>query len=138
MFYKNDELEAIATKLNEKYLKNNYRFKDCLYIISSDPNQYKFKDIDLDIYEGDAYDIKHSLIRKRNMSLIESGVELVDIDSTYIDYDCEIGKKTVIYPNTYIQEKTKIGNGCIIKGSLRNSIIKNNLITKEKVQLNAP
>jgi bifunctional UDP-N-acetylglucosamine pyrophosphorylase/glucosamine-1-phosphate N-acetyltransferase len=50
------------------------------------------------------------VIRKRiNHRLMMSGVSMEDPDSTYISPDVEIGKDTVILPNTTIFGKCKIG-----------------------------
>ena len=116
---------VLRENINEKYMNSNYKFMDYLYIISSDENKLKFKDLELSIYEGNVYDIKQSLIKERNLKLIEMGADIQNIDFTYIDYDCYIGKNTIVYPHTYIQDKTRIGEGCTIKGNIRNSSIKN-------------
>jgi len=56
-----------------------------------------------------------SAMRKRiNEQLMLSGVTLVDPSSIYIDASVEIGKDTVIYPNTHIQGETRIGRDCRI------------------------
>jgi len=42
------------------------------------------------------------------------GVTLIEPGSTYLDAMVEIGQDTVVYPNTHIGGKTKIGRECII------------------------
>jgi bifunctional UDP-N-acetylglucosamine pyrophosphorylase/glucosamine-1-phosphate N-acetyltransferase len=49
-----------------------------------------------------------------NISLMEKGVEFVDIRSAFIDEDCRIGGGTKIYPNVVIEASSAIGQGCII------------------------
>ena len=51
---------------------------------------------------------------RKNISLMESGVTILDPATTYIDFDVEIGQDTIIYPGTYIEGETKIGSDCII------------------------
>src|SRR4030067_1965095 len=41
-------------------------------------------------------------------------VQIIDPKSTYIDEEAEIGQGTVIYPNTTILGKVKIGKNCEI------------------------
>ena len=40
------------------------------------------------------------------------GVTLMDPNSTYVDVDVEIGQDTIIYPSTWIEGNSKIGEGC--------------------------
>ena len=55
------------------------------------------------------------VMKKRiNNKLMLSGVSIEDPDSTYISPDVEIGRDTVIHPNTTIMGKCKIGEGNII------------------------
>ena len=50
------------------------------------------------------------VVKKRiNHRLMLSGVSIEDPDSTYISPDVEIGRDTIIYPNTTILGKCKIG-----------------------------
>ncbi len=46
--------------------------------------------------------------------LMETGVTIVDPQSTSISPETQIGADTVIYPNTYINGKNKIGSNCKI------------------------
>ncbi|MDX1535541.1 MAG: hypothetical protein R3346_02160 [Candidatus Spechtbacterales bacterium] len=48
-------------------------------------------------------------------SLHRRGVRFVDPDNTYIDTSVTIGEGTIIYPNVYIYENSKIGKNCTIK-----------------------
>ncbi len=49
-----------------------------------------------------------------NASLVNEGVKLMSIEDSYIDVNVRIGRDTVIYPNTYISGKCRIGAGCIL------------------------
>lgn len=51
--------------------------------------------------------------RKLN-SLMDSGVTIIDPNSTWISEDTEIGSDTTIYPFTYIEGKNRIGKNCKI------------------------
>ena len=55
------------------------------------------------------------IMNKRNLEkYMESGVTIVDPDSTWISEDTEIGQDTIIFPATYIEGKNKIGKNCKI------------------------
>lgn len=45
---------------------------------------------------------------------IENGVNIIDVNSTYIDENVVIGKGTVIYPNNVIEGNTQIGEEAIL------------------------
>ena len=46
--------------------------------------------------------------------LMEQGVTIYDLNSTYVSPETQIGADTVILPNTYINGKNKIGSNCKI------------------------
>ena len=56
---------------------------------------------------------------KKNHELMDSGVTIIDPNTTFIDYDAQIGQDTIIYPNTYIEGKTVIGEDCSIGPDIR-------------------
>lgn len=54
-------------------------------------------------------------MNRRNLErYMENGVTIVDLESTWISEDTEIGTDTIIYPATYIEGKNKIGKSCKI------------------------
>lgn len=57
--------------------------------------------------------------QKVNYNLMDEGVTIVDPDSTYIDPTVVIGKDTVIYPFTWLEGNTVIGECCNIGPSTR-------------------
>jgi UDP-N-acetylglucosamine diphosphorylase/glucosamine-1-phosphate N-acetyltransferase len=64
-----------------------------------------------------------TLQKRNNLKLMEQGVTLLDMESTYIGSDVTIGRDTIVYPNNYIFGKTSIGkdnvilSGCYIENS---------------------
>ena len=54
------------------------------------------------------------LRNRKNIDLMENGVTIMDPESTFIDVDVQVGKDTVIYPFTWIEGKTIIGDHCKI------------------------
>ena len=95
--------------VNKKDYFLNHKYIGFLYIIYNDFSAYKLSKI---------------LQNKINKKLIKSGVNILDINTTYISVDSTINKDTTIYPSTYIIS-SKIGNNCSI-GPF--STIKNNSI----------
>ena len=70
------------------------------------------------------------LRQRKNIALMESGVTIIDPASTFIDSDIEVGQDTIIYPNTYLEGKTKIGENCTIGPNSRFT----NMIVGDNVQ----
>lgn len=54
------------------------------------------------------------LRRRKNISLMQEGVTIIDPDTTFIDIDVTIGKDSVIHPFTFIEGKTNIGEKSIL------------------------
>jgi bifunctional UDP-N-acetylglucosamine pyrophosphorylase/glucosamine-1-phosphate N-acetyltransferase len=56
-----------------------------------------------------------SCLRERiNTKLMLSGVTMIDPATTYIDVEVKVGKDTIIYPQTVLEGKTRIGRNCIV------------------------
>ena len=66
---------------------------------------------------------------RKERALMESGVTIIDPATTFIDDDVEIGQDTIIYPNTYLEGKTVIGEDCKIGPNVRfvNMVVGNNV-----------
>ncbi|MGX4601546.1 bifunctional UDP-N-acetylglucosamine diphosphorylase/glucosamine-1-phosphate N-acetyltransferase GlmU [Faecalimicrobium sp. JNUCC 81] len=63
--------------------------------------------------------------RRINESHMVNGVTIIDINSTYIESDVEIGNDTIVYPGSMLKGNTKIGSSCVIgmNSSITNSTI---------------
>lgn len=59
------------------------------------------------------------LRRRKNEELMAEGVTIMDPDTTYIDADVKVGRDTVIYPMTWLEGNTVIGEDCEIGPSIR-------------------
>ncbi len=60
------------------------------------------------------------IMRKRiNYRLMDEGVTFIDPDLSFVGPDVIVGKDTVIYPLTFLEGKTSIGEGCEIGPSAR-------------------
>lgn len=61
-----------------------------------------------------------AILRDRNCKYWQKqGITIIDPSSTWIEYDCNIGQDTVIYPQTFIQRGTTIGTNCVIGPNCR-------------------
>lgn len=58
--------------------------------------------------------VEKAFRRRANRYWLDHGVSLIDPDTTYIDPDVIIGQDTVIWPNSYLQGSSRIGERCII------------------------
>ncbi|MGL5314149.1 MAG: bifunctional UDP-N-acetylglucosamine diphosphorylase/glucosamine-1-phosphate N-acetyltransferase GlmU [Peptostreptococcaceae bacterium] len=66
------------------------------------------------------------IMRKRiNEAHMVNGVTIIDINSTYIEADVQIGNDTIVYPGAMLRGNTVIGSNCIIgmNSSITNSQI---------------
>lgn len=52
--------------------------------------------------------------RRINESHMVNGVTIIDVNSTYIEADVEIGNDTIVYPGAMLRGNTKIGTNCVI------------------------
>ena len=59
------------------------------------------------------------LRRRKNEELMAEGVTIMDPSTTYIDCDVKVGHDTVIYPMTWLEGDTEIGEECEIGPSVR-------------------
>ena len=75
----------------------------------SDPMEVIGLDHRVKLAQGEA-----EMRRRINAGWMEAGVTLIHSDTTYIDAGVEIGNDTIIWPNTYLQGKTRIGRGCTL------------------------
>lgn len=77
--------------------------------------------------------------KKINERHMVNGVTIIDLSSTYIDSDVEIGCDTIILPGCIISKGSNIGTSCKIgpHTSIENSIIGNNTSVKKSEVIDA-
>ncbi|AIF53842.1 bifunctional UDP-N-acetylglucosamine diphosphorylase/glucosamine-1-phosphate N-acetyltransferase GlmU [Pelosinus sp. UFO1] len=69
------------------------------------------------------------IVRKRKLAeLMDAGVTIMDIDSTFIDQEVTIGPDSIVYPFTWIEGNTTIGGNCQIgpNSRIQDSIVGDN------------
>lgn len=75
--------------------------------------------------------IANEVLRQEKMkALMLSGVTVVDPKTTYADKRVEVGKDTVLYPNCFLQGRTRVGEGCIIES---NTMISDTIVGNEVI-----
>lgn len=128
-----DDLLRSFPKLNNNNSQAEYYATDLISILISDNKKVGAVKIDnpeemlgvnnrVQLYE--ASNILRNRILKK---LMESGVTIIDPQSTYIDDTVKIGIDTVIYPGTFIEGESVVGEDCIIGPNTRiiNTVIAN-------------
>ena len=60
-----------------------------------------------------------ALRRRKNEQLMADGVTIMDPASTFVDADVKIGRDTVLYPFTWLEGNTEIGENCEIGPNVR-------------------
>ncbi|MEF9992563.1 MAG: bifunctional UDP-N-acetylglucosamine diphosphorylase/glucosamine-1-phosphate N-acetyltransferase GlmU, partial [Peptostreptococcaceae bacterium] len=63
--------------------------------------------------------------KKINTMHMINGVTIIDVNSTYIEADVQIGNDTIVYPGAMLKGNTVIGSNCVIG---MNSCISNSII----------
>lgn len=111
----NKLLQQYLPKLSNKNAKGEFYLSELVKLYESDGEKveaYVLEDAEDVFSVSDRNQLAYAakVIRKRvNKKLMLSGVSIEDPDTTYISPDVEIGKDTIILPNTTIQGKCKIG-----------------------------
>ena len=62
----------------------------------------------------DLADVNALIYRKKAEELMDAGVTIVDPAAVYIDDSAVIGRDTIIFPNTVIENAVKVGKACRI------------------------
>jgi bifunctional UDP-N-acetylglucosamine pyrophosphorylase/glucosamine-1-phosphate N-acetyltransferase len=73
--------------------------------------------------------------KRKNIDLMNNGVNIIDPDNTYIDFNCQVKSETIIYPGTIIKSNSIIDENSVIgpNTEIINCIIKKDTIIKQSV-----
>ena len=113
-----EALFASLKKVNNNNAQGEYYLPDVLSILRKEKQKINASIADnyeetLGINSREQLANAEKIIRQRkNKELMAQGVTLMDPNSTYVDVDVEIGQDTIIYPSTWIEGNSKIGEGC--------------------------
>jgi len=74
--------------------------------------------------------LRRAVIRRL---MIEAGVTFIDPSHSYISFEAQIGRDTIIHPNVTIEGKSIIGEGCVIRAGARitNSRLGDGVVVKD-------
>ena len=136
--FKAQHLAYALGKINNNNEKGEYYLTDVIEILASENKKiisYSLED-SMEI-QGVNSKVELALVsrvlrERKNKSLMESGVILIDPATTYIDDEVKIGKDTVIYPNVTIQKNTEIGENCEILSGTR--IIDSKILNNVRIE----
>ena len=130
-----EKLFAALAQVKNENAQGEYYLPDVLSILKNDNE--KINAVTADDYRqtlginsrAQLADAAKILRQRKNLEIMAGGVTMIDPATTFIDADVEIGQDTVIYPNTYLEGKTKIGENCAIgpNSKFTNMIIGDNV-----------
>ncbi|MCK5493970.1 MAG: bifunctional N-acetylglucosamine-1-phosphate uridyltransferase/glucosamine-1-phosphate acetyltransferase, partial [Candidatus Omnitrophica bacterium] len=124
--FKKDVLFDLLPKIKINVKKKEYFLTDIIEILYKEKknylDSYSLEDSEeiLGINTKKDLRVAEKVIRYRIIdNLIDSGVEVVDPENTYIQEDVVIGKNTTIYPFTFIEKSVIIGKNCSLGPFIR-------------------
>ena len=140
------ELQALKKHLpflpQNKY-KGEYYLTDLLPLLLAaglKVEAYKIDDAVQALGINDRLQLARATSRMReriNAALMLSGVTMIDPATTYIDVGVEIGRDTVIFPQTILEGKTRVGENCRLGPGLQlvDTIVGNSVFCRQSVVL---
>jgi len=141
------DIEALLntlSKLNNNNNQGEYYLTDVIEILKNEGK--KVGAVDVPVEEITAVNSKvelaaaEGIMRRRiNEKHMENGVVLIDPNNTYIQWNVQIGRDTVIYPGNVLEENTIIKDNCILYPGNRicNSTIESGVTIQNSVVLHS-
>ncbi|MBB1062657.1 bifunctional UDP-N-acetylglucosamine diphosphorylase/glucosamine-1-phosphate N-acetyltransferase GlmU [Limosilactobacillus fastidiosus] len=123
--FDNKKLFAALKEVNNNNAQGEYYLTDVIEILKNKQEivtAYKMADFDESMGVNDRVALARAnkIMRKRiNTKLMESGVTMVNPETTYIDDGVKIGQDTVIEGGVVIKGNTTIGSDCYISAHSR-------------------
>ena len=139
--FNNKELFKALELITNNNAQKEYYITDLLQIMNAKGlhvDSYKiddFTEVGGINNRSELYEATKVLQRRVNQKHLDNGVNIIDLDNTYITNDVKIGMDTIIEPGCIIKGKTEIGKGCRIGPycELDNVIIKDQVEIKQSV-----
>jgi bifunctional UDP-N-acetylglucosamine pyrophosphorylase/glucosamine-1-phosphate N-acetyltransferase len=117
--FRKDALFKALAKIRPENVKKEYYLTDCIKIMSEEGLIIESVYIHDDIGQAQGINSRLDLaqaqkvLRRRILeAYMESGISIVDPETTYIGAGCKIGQDTIIHPFTVIENDVKIGKFC--------------------------
>ena len=120
-----EKLFGALTEVTNDNAQGEYYLPDALAILKADGEKIRVFAADcadeiLGINSRVQLAAADKILRvRKNRELMDSGVTIIDPNSTFIDSDVQIGRDTIIHPNTYLEGATIIGEDCEIGPDVR-------------------
>ncbi len=144
-------LKKCLGEISNKNVKGEYYLTDLVEILEGQGqlvSGYKVEDFNLALGINNMVQLAQAgkLMRERiNEGLMLEGVNIVDPGSTYIDCEVQVGRDTVIYPQTIMEGETIVGEECVIgpqsrlvNASLGDKVVfQNSVIVESRVEKEA-
>ncbi len=114
-------LKNVLEKIRPNNAQGEYYLTDVIDLIRKDggkiggfknKNAWELKGVNT---RSDLSDVIDTLRIKKIEALQEKGVTILMPDTVFIEHQVEIGKDSIIYPNTVLRGNTLIGSDCIIE-----------------------
>ncbi len=119
--FDNPTVFPLLSRIGNDNAKKEYYLTDIIDILrreNMNVQAVQADDRDIAIGINDRLDLQaaQKKFNERNQRrlMLESGVTILQPESVTIEHDVEIGRDTVIYPNTYLGAGTRIGKNCMI------------------------
>ena len=114
--FKGKILLEVLPKIKNENVQKEYYLTDSIKMIQkvetvTTENIYEVMGVNS---RKDLIKLEEYLRRKKIEELLEDGVTILDPNTTFIHYTVNIGKDTIIYPFTFIEGYTEIGEDCEI------------------------
>jgi bifunctional UDP-N-acetylglucosamine pyrophosphorylase/glucosamine-1-phosphate N-acetyltransferase len=139
------ELARVLPRLSNKNAKREYYLTDTLALLNArgrrvggavcaDAAETQGINSRVELAQAET-----ALNRRTLRRLMDAGVSLIDPASTYIGDDVEIGPDTIVWPQTYLLGKTRIGRGCQIGPwtHIKDSVLENDVFFQSSFCENA-
>lgn len=128
-------LKDSLLKLDTNNSQNEYYITDTIKVLCSQGYRvgaFTLKDEDEIKAVNDRKQLSEvtRIMRERiNEKHMTNGVTFINPSSTYLDYNVDIGRDTIIYPNVILEQGTCIGENCVVGPNTRiiNSKVGNNV-----------
>ncbi len=117
--FKNEVVLDLLKLIGNDNRKGEYYLTDIVAILNNRGlrvDGIKASDYRVAIGINDRWDLQQAIrhfnqLRLKSFS-VETGVTFIDPNSTFVEYDVQIGKDTTVYPSTYIGKGSRIGSNC--------------------------
>jgi bifunctional UDP-N-acetylglucosamine pyrophosphorylase / glucosamine-1-phosphate N-acetyltransferase len=140
--FNNDVVYPLLLKIDNKNSKGEYYLTDIIQLLRDRDRKIEAVQADdyfISIGINNRWELQEAHAKFNDAHLkelsLETGVTIFQTGTVTIEYNVEIGKDTIVYPNTYIAAGTRIGKNCEIGpfAYLKNVIIGDNQkVTYEK------